>query len=201
MPEAPSAAPAAIKRISGAKQRAIACLWQLDAARGRERQAFLYAILDTARDKRIYPTLRRLATTEEIVGLYQGPTAAQLAAVAPYLVCLGGGDRVFDWIWDVGWGENWGVFLWSLVAVDTLRSHFRRLTMVQGPHGTRMLFRFYDPRVLREFLPMCDAAQLREMFGPVAAYMVEAPHGDAIITFRNRDRLTASSTELIPSET
>ena len=108
---------------------------------------------------------------------------------------------MFDWIWEFGWGENWGVFLWSLVAVDALRSHFRRLTMVQGPHGGRMLFRFYDPRVLREFLPMCDAAQLREMFGPVAAYMVEAPQGDAIITFRNRDRLTASSTKLMLSET
>lgn len=197
MPEAPLTDPATTRRDTAAKQRAITCLWQLGAAHGRERQACLYAILDAARDKRIYPGLRRLAATEEIVGLYQGPTARQLAAVAPYLVCLGTGNRVFDWIWEFGWGESWGIFLWSLVAADTLRSHFRRLTMVQGPDGRRMLFRFYDPRVLREFLPTCDAAQLGEIFGPVTAYMTETLQGDAIITFGNRDRLIAKGTALL----
>ena len=36
-----------------------------------------------------------------------------------------------------------------------------------------MYFRFYDPRVLRIFLPTCDAAQLKEFFGPVAHFICE----------------------------
>jgi hypothetical protein len=188
---------AEVRRDPEAKARAIRCLWQLGAAGGR-RQSYLYVVLDAARDKQIYPRLRQLAATELVVGLYQGRTATELAAVAPYLVCLGATDRVFDWLWDQGWGESWGIFLWSLVSPETLRAHFRRLNMVQTEQKQRLLFRFYDPRVLRPFLPTCDAAQLREMFGPVAAYMAESAEGDAILTFRGGDRLVTATTELVP---
>ena len=173
MPDTQLADVAQVRRNAAAKQRAIQCLWQLGAAPGRGRQAYLYAILDAARDERIYPVLRRLAASELIVGLYQGRSATELAAVAPYLVCLGTSDRIFDWIWEQGWGESWGIFLWSLVSVETLRAHFRRLAMVRTDEGQRLLFRFYDPRVLGPFVQTCDTAQLREMFGPVTAYMIE----------------------------
>lgn len=191
MPDAASIA--AIRRNDEAKANAIRCLWQQGAAGGR-RQSYLYAVLDAARDKRIYPRLRQLTATEHVVGLYQGRTATDLAAVAPYLVCLGTTDRVFDWLWDQGWGESWGIFLWSLVAPETLRGHFRRLNMVQTEDRQRLLFRFYDPRVLRSFLPTCDTAQLREMFGPVTAYMTESAEGDAILSFRGPDRLAVATT-------
>lgn len=183
MPDARPVDAAAVRRDPEAKQRAIRSLWQLDGAPGRDRQAYLYAILDAARDDRIYPGLRRLAATEQVLGLYQGRAAMELAAVAPYLVCLGTTNRVFDWIWEQGWGESWGIFLWSLVSVETLRTHFRRLTMVRTEEGARLLFRFYDPRVLRVVLPTCDRMQLREIFGPVARFLVEQEHAWVVQTF------------------
>ncbi len=167
-----------------ARQRAISCLWQLNRMPGGQRRPYLYAILDAARDERIYPGLRRLAATEEILCLYQGRGAAELATVAPYLVCLGTGNRVFDWLWEQGWGESWGIFHWSQVSPRTLREHFRRLTVVQTENGQRLLFRFYDPRVLRVFLPTCDQAQLHDMFGPIHAFMVEGDDGRSVISFR-----------------
>ena len=165
------------------KARAIDCLWQLNAAAG-PRRPNLYALLDAARDPKIYEGLRQLSLTEPVTGLYQGPAARELAGVAPYLVPAGMDDRVFDWIWDNGWGKSWGIFFWSLVSMETLRSHFRRLTMVRGPEGARMLFRFYDPRVLRVFLPDCDAAQIKELFGPVTRYMIETEDGAGILVAR-----------------
>jgi hypothetical protein len=169
---APTAA--AVRADPKAKQRAIRCLWQLDRMPGARRQAYLYAILDAARDERIYPGLRRLAATEEILCLYQGRAATEMATVAPYLVCLGTTDRVFDWIWEEGWGQSWGIFLWSLVSPEPLRAHFRRLTMVQTEEGQRLLFRFYDPRVLQPFLEVCDeATREHDIFGPVERYAAE----------------------------
>jgi hypothetical protein len=184
MPDASIMEATAIRRDPAVRERAKQILWQLHTAPQRERQPYLYAILDAARDKRIYPVLGRLARTEQILGFYQGRAATELAAVAPYLVNLGTTDRVFDWLWEEGWGESWGIFLWSLVSPDTLRTHFRRLTMVHDHSGARLLFRFYDPRVLGAFLPTCDAAQLREMFGPVQRFMLEQDAGRTVVSFR-----------------
>lgn len=184
MPDASIIGASGIRRDPAAREQAKQILWQQHSGPGRERQPNLYAILDAARDKQIYPVLQRLARTEQILGLYQGHAATELAAVAPYLVNFGITDRVFDWVWEHGWGENWGIFLWSLVSPDTLRAHFRRLTMVQDDGGARLLFRFYDPRVLGAFLPTCDAAQLREMFGPVQRLMLEQDAGRTLVSFR-----------------
>jgi hypothetical protein len=72
--------------------------------------------------------------------------------------------------------------------------------MVRTDAGQRLLFRFYDPRVLGPFLPTCDAAQLREMFGPVTAYMTESPDGNAVLSFRGSDRLAVTTTQLLVPE-
>jgi hypothetical protein len=180
MPDDAVARREAIRRDGRAKEYAIRLLWQLDEAPGEPRQDCLFAVVDAARDPRIYPGLRRLASTDQVLPLYQGAAATELAAVAPYLVGLGTTNRVFDWIWANGWGESWGIFVWSLVSAEVLRAHFRRLTMVRTLDGSRLLFRFYDPRVLPLFLQTCDAAQLREMFGPVERYVVEMGEGTAL---------------------
>ena len=180
MPDAGLARREAIRHDGPAKERAIRLLWQLDEAPDEPRQDCLYAVLDAARDARIYPGLRRLANTDQVLPLYQGAAATELAAVAPYLVCLGSTNRVFDWIWGQGWGESWGIFVWSLVTAEALRAHFRRLTMVRTEDGARLLFRFYDPRVLLPFLQTCDPTQLREMFGPILSYSAEAGEGAAV---------------------
>src|SRR5665213_2471267 len=76
----------AIRLDMRAKERAIRLLWQLDEAPRQPRQDSLYAILDAARDPRIYPELRQLANNDQILPLYQGTAATELAAVAPYIV-------------------------------------------------------------------------------------------------------------------
>ena len=36
-----------------------------------------------------------------------------------------------------------------------------------------MIFRFYDPRVLRKFLPTCNADELQTFFGKVETFFAE----------------------------
>lgn len=45
--------------------------------------------------------------------------------------------------------------------------------MVYMPSGEPMYFRFYDPRVLRAFLPACGGAELSELFGPARMLLAE----------------------------
>jgi hypothetical protein len=64
--------------------------------RGMGRDPDLYVLLDAARDRRIYGELQRLAKTQDVTCLYQGPSAEELAHVAPYLMRLGPRTDVFD---------------------------------------------------------------------------------------------------------
>jgi hypothetical protein len=59
--------------------------------------------------------------------------------------------------------------------------HFRRLVRVVDEAGTVMLFRFYDPRVLRAFIPTCTAEQRAELFGPARRLVMEGPDGAALV--------------------
>src|SRR5436305_10083170 len=56
---------------------------------------------------------------------------------------------------------------------DDLKKHFRKFLLVKTEDGKELYFRFYDPRVLRIFLPTCDVAQLKEFFGPVEKFICE----------------------------
>lgn len=169
---------------TSARAAALYHLW-CENISGAGRDPELYALLDAARDPAIYRGLQGFAATEDIVCLYQGPTAAEMAAVAPYLVRLGPRTDVFDWLWDEGWGESWGIFVWSVATIEQLRAHFRKLTKVRTEDG-KVLFRFYDPRVLSIFLPTCTAAEIEQMFGPVMRFFVEAQEGAAIEEYTHR---------------
>jgi len=50
-----------------------------------------------------------------------------------------------------------------------MRQHFRRFITVHDESGKPLLFRYYDPRVLRTFLPTCNAKELAEIFGRCCA--------------------------------
>ncbi len=181
----------------GRRRAAIAHLWDLPGDASADRAPYLYCVLDAARDRQIHPRLRQLAAGGvEILPLYQGAAASELAAVGPYLVALGTDLDVFDWVWSEGWGESWGIWLWSLVVTERLRSHLRTLTMVRTEDARHLLFRFYDPRVLRTVLPLLDARQSQQVFGPVQHIFAESEDGAALLRFSLDDDRTVSSARL-----
>jgi hypothetical protein len=106
--------------------------------------------------------------------LYSGELAPGVAEAAPYIARLEAGTEFAAWVL-AGWGERHGLFAHVAEDVDmpVLRRHFRTLNMVYGPDGSALLFRYYDPCVMHDFLPLCDAAQLKDIFGPVGRYVVE----------------------------
>ncbi|MCX6270834.1 MAG: DUF4123 domain-containing protein [Bacteroidetes bacterium] len=72
-----------------------------------------------------------------------------------------------DWYFEKGWGDSWGVLVYADHDLKKLVKHFQKFLTVNTEDGEAYYFRFYDPRVLRVFLPTCDQTQLKDFFGPV----------------------------------
>ncbi|MBL8603331.1 MAG: DUF4123 domain-containing protein [Myxococcales bacterium] len=140
----------------------------------------LFAVLDAARDPRV---LTMVGDTHlPMASLYDGVLGDQLADVAPYLVQLSHHDDFFDLLVSEAWGDSWGVFLrCDRVDFRDLRRHLRRFLRVRDEAGARMLFRFYDPRVLRAFLPVCTVDEATQLFGPIDAFLVEGWEGESLL--------------------
>jgi hypothetical protein len=137
----------------------------------------VFAVLDGARDRRISWELD--STFCEHDCLYAGDLPQQLRSAAPYLVQLDRDDRLAAFILDNGWGKNWGVFLRSDIGIRNLRKHLRGFLRVKDEHGNRLLFRYYDPRVLKLYLPTCTAAELHTVFGPIHSIVMETAGGES----------------------
>lgn len=144
-----------------------------------------YALLDAARDEQIYPSL--LTADCNWASLYRGDAAARMAEVAPYLVELDRDSLFTRWLLRHGWGKSWGIFMNAIAGLEVLRGHFRKFVMVQLPDGRSVYFRFYDPRVLRAYLPTCTDEEIKAIFGPVERYSMENDDGTLLLTFEQSD--------------
>jgi hypothetical protein len=131
----------------------------------------IYSTLDAARIFGELETAQTLQTN--FLSLYMGQSEELLSSVAPYLFPYELNSEFGAWLLEKGWGNSWGMFVSTQVSLEELRKHFRKFLMVQTEDGTELYFRFYDPRVLRIFLPTCDVQQLHEFFGPVEYYGME----------------------------
>ena len=61
--------------------------------------------------------------------------------------------------------------------------HLEKSILVKTESEKEYFFRFYDPRVLRIFLPTCNAEQLKEFFGPVEQFICEDANPDFALVF------------------
>lgn len=139
----------------------------------------LYAILDAARSDRVLPLVRE--SVEEARSLYDGVTGETMAEAAPYLVSLPRGSALLERLVFEGWGRSWGVYLTCARPFVEVRRHLRRfLIVLDDDTEQRLYFRYYDPRVLRVFLPTCTPRQRADLFGDVSAWLMEDETGNLV---------------------
>jgi hypothetical protein len=56
-----------------------------------------------------------------------------------------------------------------------------------------LIFRYYDPRLLRVYLPTCRPAELETFFGPIDTFLTEGEDGGEMLEFRREgNRLVQS---------
>jgi hypothetical protein len=142
----------------------------------------VFAVLDGASVPGLLEALQQHGT--EHVCLYRGDLTADLAETAPYLVRLDPGKEFAQWVLTQGWGEHWGIYAVASVDLRELRKHFRTFLIVKSYDGRRLYFRYYDPRVLRVYLPTCTVKETRAIFGPVMCYCLEDEDGARLLRFR-----------------
>lgn len=160
-----------------------------------EKNTKVWAILDGASVESLLDQLHSMEP--EFVCLYRGELEPDIAEVAPYLVRLDPHSAFTDWVLQKGWGQHWGIFLLARSEMDALRRHLRRFLTVHDPEGAPLLFRYYDPRVLRAYLPTCNAEELTTVFGPVACYMAEGEDPTTLVRFQFvNGELVSSAKEL-----
>ncbi len=148
-----------------------------------DEEAKVYAVLDGASVPNLPQTLHRLKP--EYFCLFRGDLEPDMALVAPYLVQLDPDTEFANWVATRGWGKHWGIFATSDADLRALRQHFRSFVMVYDTSNNPKYFRYYDPRVLRIFLPTCNAKELSTIFGPVESYLVEAEDPNTALAFQN----------------
>lgn len=151
--------------------------------RGEQRDVWM--IVDSARDRAIFRMLLQCGL--EYSCLYSGPIPPALEIAAPYLIRLEYQDRSTRQFLERAWGNSWGIVLKCSRRLNDLRRHLRQFLLVRDARGRRLLFRYYDPRVLRVYLPTCNTEELRTIFGPVECFWMDGKVSGSVLEFRFED--------------
>lgn len=117
--------------------------------------------------------------------LFRGELEPDMAEVAPYVINLAPGATFTDWVLnEANFGNHWGIFAHSRHSIKEMRRHCRALVTAYTEQGNPMIFRFYDPRVLRKFLPTCTDDELKTFFGNIETFFAEDDKGQNLLSFR-----------------
>ncbi|PKF63505.1 hypothetical protein CW745_01245 [Psychromonas sp. psych-6C06] len=145
-------------------------LWQCNES-GLE--PIVYAILGGARDKQIEKIIR-LGSLKSAC-LIDGELSYEMAVAAPYMVRLEKNHVQTLEILKKGWGNSWGIFAitYSPATLIKVRQNCKKMAKVKLPDNKTAFFRYYDPRVMRPYLPTCTSEEAKQVFGPITEYVME----------------------------
>jgi len=143
----------------------------------------VFMVLDCARDKRIEPLINKSNIEQSC--LYSGKLAYKLKRAAPHIVKLSPTCVFTTNILALCWGKSWGVFFLtaSSTKMSTVRTNCRRLGKVKGVDGKSLVFRYYDPRVLRLMLPACNRDEITSLLGESKALLIETENDFGVTIF------------------
>ncbi len=141
----------------------------------------LYAVADAARDRELVFAARDEFGLE-LRTLFVGDLAPHLEHVAPHLIAFPP-ETGFLERWAEHLGRSAGILLLSAAPANEIWTHLRRMFVITDEADQEFSFRYYDPRVLRAYLPTCTADEAREFFGPIRRVLVESERPDVMLAF------------------
>ena len=158
----------------------------------------LYSVVDAAKDYRLAMASRDLLGEPLRPLFIKAPH--HMERVGPYMARIQCTNRYPDYmkLWADRLGDNGGILLLSSAWPKAIYSHLRSIFKVYDETGAMFYFRFYDPRVLRTYLPTCTAKEGRQFFGPIRSILVEGEEAGIMQHFRNGKAAVQMDTEPIP---
>lgn len=148
----------------------------LDELRPRCDAGTLYAVLDAARSGRVVTLLEE--SVDPYASLYDGEQGRAYDDIAPYLVKLRPDSQLLERLVAEGWTDAWGLYVVSSADFDAVRRHLRKFLRVEVEGDPRrLLFRYYDPRVLRDFLGLSTPEQNAALLAGQDAILFEREDG------------------------
>jgi pSer/pThr/pTyr-binding forkhead associated (FHA) protein len=140
----------------------------------------LFALVDGARDVELAFDARQMGSS--LYTVFSGEQASALAHVGPVVVTL---DSPMPFLerWVDKAGAHVGVLFQTPAGLDDVCAHLRDIFVVTDEEGQEYFFRFYDPRVLRTFLPTCTPTELSEFFTPITRWICEDEAGTGYVSY------------------
>jgi hypothetical protein len=142
----------------------------------------IWMIVDAARDRRIFGLILECFYLNHSC-LFAGRIAPELQIAAPYLVRLTYDDAKTRMFLKQAWGNSWGVFVKCDGRIEALRRHLRTFLLVRDERDNRFMFRYFDPRILRVYLPTCRKDELRTVYGPIERFVMEDGNPETLLEF------------------
>src|SRR5690242_20090891 len=130
---------------------------------------FLHAILDATDMPAVPPKATELGP-DKAVSLFAESRQQEYWKYAPYLVKVDA--ELLKWIEQTLWSTPWGVFVVSNADFPTLSAQLRKLVRVRAKSGEEYIFRYYDPRVLVDYLARCTTEDSANFFQQIRAFAV-----------------------------
>ncbi len=142
-----------------------------------------YAVIDGAQVVELQERLQ--GSQQNFVCLWSGQLASDLQQVAPYLVQLKRDCEFTLWLLENGWSNSWNIFLSTRSSMKMLRKQLRKFLTVVAEDGETLVFRFYDPRVMKAFMRNIDAQQSQQLFQGIAVFRYESPLESELVSVKS----------------
>ncbi len=145
----------------------------------------LYAAFDGSETPAVAEKARDLGPRSGVCLYRPGDDDEELVDVAPYLFQVT--PEVFPWVRALSMEDPAAcIFALADTNLEGVRRHFRRFLVVHSPAGTKMNFRFFDPRVLVTWLDCCTALELDDFYGPISEFGVPTEDGLGALFWKRR---------------
>lgn len=142
--------------------------------------ARLYAIVNGATAMSLVDQAKHLGL--RVQSLLQAGVSPYLGAVAPYLVEINQASGFLSY-WSLWLGKNSGLLIESADDFDLVLGHFRHTFAARDAQGHDQFFRFYDHRVLRDYLSGRAADELRQFFGPASLILSDSEEAGMLLCY------------------